>query len=286
MLHPERSPCQYETAPACSFAPTRGIPSRLPGGRFVSQRERSREGTSPRAPLDLWLARAATLGPVVLAFPVATAAVHWAGSDRNTTADVLACIYSVGLFAGITTSWWPLPGLRSWSAAERSASLCWLFMFISYVTHLSWELVWLVLHEQIAAARDAAWAYPWWAYIDGGDLRYANASASLLSMEVLSVLNGTIGMTGLWLWRRSGHRDRRAVLLCMATAVVHLYSTSLYFGSEILDGLPNVDTTSFLDSWIKFGLANAPWLVFPGFVLHWGQRTLAALDADRAAPFG
>jgi hypothetical protein len=35
--------------------------------------------------------------------------------------------------------------------------------------------------------------------------------------------------------------------------------------------MPNVDTTSFLDSWIKFGLANAPWVVFPWFVLYWGQ---------------
>ena len=38
----------------------------------------------------------------------------------------------------------------------------------------------------------------------------------------------------------------------MATAVVHLYSTALYFGSEILAGLPNVDTSSILDTWIKF----------------------------------
>ena len=37
-------------------------------------------------------------------------------------------------------------------------------------------------------------------------------------------------------------------LAVAATAVVHLYSTSLYFGGEILDGLPNVDTSSFLDT--------------------------------------
>ena len=54
----------------------------------------------------------------------------------------------------------------------------------------------------------------------------------------------------------------------MARAVVHIYSTSLYYGSEILESLPNVDTTSFLDTWIKFGLANLPWLIFPWFVLY------------------
>ena len=75
--------------------------------------------------------------------------------------------------------------------------------------------------------------------------------------------------------------SRYTLLLCMATAVVHLYSTSLYFGSEMLDGFANVDTDSFLDLWIKFGLANMPWLVFPWFVLYWGQRILRNLEPGR-----
>jgi hypothetical protein len=160
--------------------------------------------------------------------------------------------------------------------------MCLLFMVVSYATHLSWELGWLVLRDVIQASRDAAWAYPWWAYIDGGDLRYAGGSSQLLMMEVLSVLNGAVGALGLYLWHRSRHTDPRGVMLCMATAVVHLYSASLYFGAEILDGLPNVDTASFLDTWIKFGLANAPWLVFPWFVLYWGGRTLRNLSPHEA----
>lgn len=226
---------------------------------------------------DLWIARALTLGPVALAFPVAAAAVFALGADRGDSADLLAVVYSVGLFAGFTTSLWPLPSLRGWTAFERIQSMCLLFVIVSCVTHLSWELVWLVGHEAIHGARDSAWAYPWWAYIDGGDLRYAGASPTLLTMEALSVVNGSIGALGLWLWYRSGGRDPRAVLLLMAMAVVHLYSVSLYYGEELLAGLPNVDTASFLDSWIKFGLANAPWLVFPGFVLYWGQRKLQHL---------
>ncbi len=230
--------------------------------------------------LDLHVARGLTLGPVVLAFPVATAAVHVLGADRDATADLLSVVYSVGLFAAFTTGLWPLPSLRGWSRARRIESVALLFMVVSYLTHLSWELVWLLFHDAIAAARDAAWAYPWWAYIDGGDLRYAEAPPTLLTMEILSVTNGSLGLLGLWLWLRSGRTDRRGVLLCLATAVVHLYSTSLYFGSEILAGLPNVDTTSFLDSYIKFGLANAPWLVFPPFVIAWGVRSLDGPAAE------
>ena len=224
--------------------------------------------------VDLWIARGLTLGPVVLAFPAATAVVFGFGADRNDTADLLSVVYSFGLFAAFTTSLWPLPSLHDWSRAQRIESLALLFMIVSYATHLSWELVWLTLHDLIAASRDAAWAYPWWAYIDGGDFRYAEASPTLVTMEVLSVTNGCVGTLGLWLWLRSGRTDRRGVLLCMATAVVHIYSATLYFGSEILAGFPNVDTTSFLDSWVKFGLANAPWLVFPWFVFAWGWRSL------------
>ena len=228
---------------------------------------------------DLWIARALTLGPVVLAFPVATAAVFVLGTDRDATADILSVVYSVGLFSAFTTSLWPLPSLHAWTRFQRIQSLCILFMIVSYVTHLSWELVWLLFHSAIHQARDAAWAYPWWAYIDGGDLRYAEANPTLLMMEALSVLNGLVGTAGLYLWFRSGRTDHRGILLCMATAVVHLYSASLYFGSEILDGMVNVDTTSFLDTWIKFGLANAPWVVFPWFVLYWGRQLLSGRES-------
>jgi len=220
------------------------------------------------------LARILTLGPVLLAFPLGSVAVFRLGADRVVTADVIAWIYSVGLFAAFSTSFWPLPGLRTWDRERRIRSAVLLFVVVSYATHLSWELIWLLLHERIASARDAAWAYVWWAYIDGGDQRYATVPVELLTIEVLSVVNGLVGTTALVLWWRSRGRDPRAVLLVMATSVVHLYATSYYYLSEIIAGLPNVDTTSFTDTFIKFGLANAPWLTMPWLVLWWGQRAL------------
>jgi hypothetical protein len=219
---------------------------------------------------DLIWCRVLTLGPVVLAFPLGTYAVFGAGTNRDLTADLIAWTYSIGLFSAFTTSFWPLQSLRGWDGGRRVESAVFLFLVVSYLTHLSWELGWLLLHDRIAQARDAAWAYPWWAYIDGGDARYALAPPELLSIEVLSVVNGLVGISGLILWLRSRGRDTRAVLLFMATAVVHLYSTSYYYLSEIIPGLPNVDTASFTDTWIKFGLANAPWLTMPWLVLWWG----------------
>jgi len=230
---------------------------------------------------DLVWARVLTLTPVVLAFPLGSLAVFGFGADRTATADVIAWVYSIGLFAGFSTAFWPLPRLRNWDWETRVQSAVLLFLVVSYATHLTWELGWLLLHDRIAQARDAAWAYAWWAYIDGGDLRYATAPVELRTIEVLSVVNGAVGATALLLWWRSAGRDRRAVLLIMATAVVHLYSTSYYYLSEILAGLPNVDTSSFTDSFIKFGLANAPWLTMPWIVLWWGSRRLRVLVGPR-----
>jgi hypothetical protein len=228
----------------------------------------------PSVSRDLVAVRVLTLGPVVLAFPIGIVAVFSLGVDRDATADAIAWTYSVGLFAAFSTAFWPLPGLRSWTFERRALSAAFLFMVVSYATHLSWELGWLLLHERMPALENTPWAYVWWAYIDGGDLRYATAPTELLTIETLSVVNGLLGFTGVVLWVRSRGRDERAVLLFMATAVVHLYSTSYYFLSEAIPGFPSVDTSSFTDTFIKFGLANAPWLTMPWLVLWWGQRVL------------
>lgn len=228
----------------------------------------------PPSPV-LYAVRVALLGAVALGFPVATFLVFGRDADRTTVATGVAYVYSVGLFLAFTTAWWPLPSLRLWDVEARLRSTVVLFTGVSYFTHLSWELVWLLAHRVIRHSRDAAWAYPWWAYIDGGDYRYAEAPANLISMEILSVTNGVIGIVALVCYLRSERRGAvsvGAVLAMMATAVVHLYSTSLYFLSEIVAGLPNVNTDSFSDTFIKFGLANAPWLVFPPLVLWWGFR--------------
>lgn len=223
---------------------------------------------------DLVLVRILTLGAVVLSIPIGSVAVFGFGADRTFTADAIAWAYSFGLVLACATSFMPLPSLREWSRQRRAESAALLFLLVSYLTHLSWELGWLLLHDAIAVARDEAWAYGWWAYIDGGDARYATAPAELMAIEVLSVINGAVGLSAFRLWFRSKGEDRRAVLLFMGTAVVHLYSVSFYYLGEILGGLPSVDTASFTGMWIKFGLANAPWLFMPWVVFYWGRGKL------------
>jgi hypothetical protein len=226
-------------------------------------------------PRDLVLARVLTFGTVATAFPVSALAVFALGVDRQQAADVLAVIYSVGLVLALSTSYWPLRGLSTWTREARVESLVVAYLVMSYVTHLSWELGWLVLHDAIAASPTAPWAYVWWAYIDGGDIRYANVEPLLLAMETLSVTNGIVGATAMTRWLRSGRTDRAAVLVLAGTAAVHLYSASLYYLSEIFSGFPSVRTTSFIATYFKFALANAPWVVVPFVVFAWARRTLA-----------
>lgn len=214
------------------------------------------------------------LAVVVLAFPLAALWVFGWGGDRAATADVLACVYAFGLYAVFLAPLLPLPSLRQVPFSRRLEQMVLVWFWVTYATHCSWELGWLLGHEAIAAGRDNPLFYSWWAYIDGGDYRYAEATTTLIVMEILSVANGVTGFVALYLWLRRPQQARLALLLFAATACVHLYSTSLYFLSEILAGFPSVNTGRFLDVGIKFVLANSPWLVMPCLVLYWVYHRL------------
>ena len=223
---------------------------------------------------DLKLIWIISFGSMVLAYPIYSLMVFYVGLDRMVVANYFALHITIAYWLGITAAFLPLPGLQHWRAMERIKYVCLPFMMASYATHLSWELVWLFMHESIGQARDEIWAYTWWAYMDGGDIRYLNPAPSFLMMEITSVFNGSVGLTGLFLLFRSGFQNHRGTLLCMATAVVHVVLTWSYYGTEIITDFESVGPNLFFDLWIKFILLNGPWLVFPWLVLYWGYNLL------------
>ncbi|MCA9577066.1 MAG: hypothetical protein H6726_06405 [Sandaracinaceae bacterium] len=250
----------------------------------VSSGSAPTESPTAGAPVSrgLLILRGILFGSVALAFPVSAGLVFGLGVDRHAAADGLSVVYGVGLVSAVFASFFPLPSLRTWTRAQRVESLVLAFLGMSYVTHLSWELGWLVLRDAIAASPDAPWAYVWWAYIDGGDARYAVGDPLLIAMETLSVCNGLVGATALVRYLRSGRTATRARLVMGGTAVVHLYSASLYYASELLTGLPNVGD-GFIAVYIKFGLANALWVVAPFFVFAWCLNGVAPRPEDPGA---
>ena len=223
---------------------------------------------------DLWSVWILSFGSLLAAFPVYSIAVFSLGFDRKVVADIFALHVTMAYWIGIFAAMLPLSSLDNWSRFQRLQTVCITFMVASYATHLSWELAWVFLHESISQARDSIWAYTWWAYIDGGDMRYYQPDADFLMIEILSIMNGAIGLAGLYLLKRSGFRDYRGTLLCMSTAVTHTVLTWYYYGTELLTGFESVNTDSFMDLWVKFIFLNGPWLVLPWLVLYWGTQLL------------
>ncbi|MFO0554366.1 MAG: hypothetical protein U0271_38650 [Polyangiaceae bacterium] len=211
---------------------------------------------------------------LVASLPLAGVAVFVLGADRNLAGDSVGVIFFVALVGLLTSPWWGAATDRPVERHDKVHSAVMIWFGITFSTHLTWELGWLVFRHAIQSAPQAIWAYPWWAYIDGGDARYAGNGALLLTLETLSVCNGAMGATGLMLRRWVPGARRIALAMLMGTAVIHLVTTSIYFGSELLAGCPNVDR-SVVDFGIKFLLLNGVWLVMPWFVLGWGRRQLA-----------
>lgn len=231
-------------------------------------------------PIDLWTIWTISFGSLVLGFPFYTFLVYGLGYDRDLTADALAIHATASYWLGIIAALLPLPRLKNWTKFQRIQAVCLAFMLVSYLTHVSWELGWVILHQAISNAENEMWAYPWWAYIDGGDMRYFNPENSFLVLEILSVTNGCIGLAGLYLLKKSAFKSLLGILLCMSTAVTHTVLTWYYYGTEFLSGFENVNTSSFVDFGVKFIILNGPWLVFPWFVLYWGY---SLLQKDRGA---
>lgn len=213
-------------------------------------------------------------GSLALAFPTYSYLAFHSSVDRSFIADAMVVQATAAYFLGIFAAFLPIPSLRTWTRFQRLQAVVLPFVICSYVTHLTWELGWLILHKAIAGARDAAWAYPWWNYIDGGDLRYLHAEPNFLMIEVLSVINACVGVTGLVLLFRSKFTDYRGTLLLMSTAVTHTVLTWYYYGTEIIAGFPSTNTHSFMDLGVKFILLNGPWLIAPWLVLAWGYAML------------
>lgn len=227
-----------------------------------------------RIPFDLKLVWLLSFGSLALCFPVYSYLVFGFGYERDSMADVFAIHAALSYWLGMCAAFLPLPGLKQWSNFQRLHYVCLAFMLASYLTHLSWELIWVIFHEAIANAKNEMWAYTWWAYIDGGDIRYAEAHTDFLMIEILSVINGSVGLAGLFLLYRLDFKNLLGILMCMSTGVTHTVLTWYYYGTEMLSGFASVNTASFNDLWIKFIFLNGPWLVMPWLVLIWGYKLL------------
>ncbi|NQX89246.1 MAG: hypothetical protein HRT77_11340, partial [Halioglobus sp.] len=114
-------------------------------------------GTPEPRHRDLITTWVVCFGALVLAFPIYSYLVFSEGMDRALIANALATQVSICYWLGMGAAFLPLPSLKNWSTLRRIHTVALTFMFVSYLTHLSWELGWLLLHEQIAESRNELW---------------------------------------------------------------------------------------------------------------------------------
>jgi hypothetical protein len=224
----------------------------------------------PRSLIVVW---ALTFGTLALAFPFYSFVVFGLGMDRGVVADVFQTQIAICYWLGPLAPLLPLKALKHWSPLRRIHWVVIPYLISSLLTHLVWEGLWVFLHEAISEGRNEMWAYTWWAYIDGGDLRYYKPGIDFVMFETLSLLNGVVGTIGLVLLFRSKFQNLLGTLMVFTVGVVETALTWYYYGTEAMNGFANVNPT-FMDLGVKFIILNSPWLVFPWFVFYWCYRLI------------
>ena len=150
--------------------------------------------------------------------------------------------------------------------AGRRVVIAW--SVVSGLVHLLWEGTWSLAapYLQSAAARHD-WRQVWTLY-GTADFRYVHADPFI---RILELVTGTI-VAGLNLYAAhgiaTGRRVPRALVALFIASVMEVDGTLLYFGSEMLNHWRNVDTASFVHTWVMFFGLNALWLAFPGWCIY------------------
>ena len=103
---------------------------------------------------------------VAVCFPLSSFSVFVLQANRKLIADMMSCIYSVGIFAGLMSSFFHKSDC---SLKVRLEYFTKIYLGMSYFTHLTWEFGWLAVFRRypIEFTKNNAWFFAWWMYIDG-----------------------------------------------------------------------------------------------------------------------
>jgi hypothetical protein len=185
--------------------------------------------------------------------------------------------FDFAMYGMMLLPWLPLPSLQRHTNYDR-LSLMVQFWVITYIfVAATFEVPWLLLYEKIALAENEKWAYPFWAYINGGDIRYLNPDLQVIYSEISACVVAFFSAIAMTVWLKSGRRSAAAVYVLMFGAVTHISPTVMYYSLEIAQGFPNVDL-EHPGNWLaKFTLSNSCWLWMPFVVFYWCTRTLKRL---------
>ena len=173
-------------------------------------------------------------------------------------------------------------------AKLRRAVIIW--SLLSGIVHFTWELSWCIVSTQLASPQALHGWRRIWSLYGVADRRYLYADSFILILEVLTATVG--GALNFYVVHQARRRRlQRATVALLIVSVMEVYGTLMYLGSEVFTRFANVNTASFVDTWLKFFGLNLLWVVFPGIFIYESVRYLVAgggspflVAAERSSP--
>ncbi|MCK5881174.1 MAG: hypothetical protein KAG18_04805 [Sinobacterium sp.] len=203
--------------------------------------------------------------------------VHFFGLDITKMAFISFWVFDVAVITMLLTPWMKLPALSQLNRYKRLEFMIEIWVWIYILIALTYEVPWVFGYDEISYAEDELWAFPWWSYIHGGDIRYLYVELDILYAEAWACLNACIASVALYKWYKSGRTSTTAVYMLMFGAGMHICPTVQYYTLEIYHGFPNVDSGNLNNLLGKFIFSNSPWLIMPFVVFTWGTQALPRL---------
>lgn len=204
-------------------------------------------------------------------------AVHFWDVDIKEMAYVSFWVFDLCLLGMYVVPWLKLPSLTNYTTHQRFTFMIEVWVWVYVLIALTYEVPWIFGYSQMAYAEDELWAYPWWSYIQGGDIRYLYVEKHVLFSEAWACTNAAVASVALYIWYKSGRSSTTAVYMLMFCAGMHIAPTVQYYSLEAFHNFPNVDTGNPHNFWGKFIFSNCSWLIMPFVVFTWGTKTLPRL---------
>lgn len=206
------------------------------------------------------------------AVPLAFLAVRTGGASPGGAGEVAACFQFVAFTALLLSPVTGRPATASRLALPTLKQICVLWLWISGLTHVTWELSWCLAHPYLHGVGPAdSWAWFWWIY-GVADHRFLASDSFVVAREwMAAAVEGPLNFYILYLlWKG---RTLPATVGLFIVSTMELTGTTLYFAVEALNGFAHVDG-GLVNFWVKFVLLTLLWIVFPALSLHTAARTL------------
>ena len=209
--------------------------------------------------MSLWNLQVSLIALTALNVPIWFGAVALGLVDPALAGNAAAAVTLFGLVGLNMSPLLPLRSREGVSRAERLEGVTIMWMWVSGVTHLTWELGWCLVHPYLHdVGPNDLWSWTWWVY-GVADHRYLISDPFIVILEWCTVvLGGTFNFYVLWLMKT--RQTRRAYVWAIVVSMMELYGTVLYFGSEVFNGMAQVDTHDPINLWVKFVGMNSVWM--------------------------